>query len=165
MPSGCVYEMFSDNAKCNKTYIGSTTGSLRARLASHKYARHPIFTFGDADVRVLEKDIPAGELHQRKSAYMREKRDDLFNSRAAGRSQKHACHENVDESPAYSRAQYTPKRDGGDGNYRQLNYYKQHTKRILRKTCLKNARARGTLPSKRSLDKYQFTVDELRGLV
>ena len=62
MPSGCVYEMFSDNVKCNKTYIGSTTGSLRARLASHKYARHPIFTFGDADVRVLEKDIPAGEL-------------------------------------------------------------------------------------------------------
>ena len=145
MPSGCVYEMFSDNAKCNKTYIGSTTGSLRARLASHKYARHPIFTFGDADVRVLEKDIPAGELHQRKSAYMREKRDGLFNSRAAGR-------------------QYTPKRDGGDGNYRQLNYYKQHAKRILRKTCLKNARARGTLPSKRSLDKYQFTVDELHGL-
>jgi len=75
------------------------------------------------------------------------------------------CHENVDESPAYSRAQYTPKRDGGDGNYRQLNYYKQHAKRILRKTCLKNARARGTLPSKRSLDKYQFTADELRGLV
>ena len=165
MPSGCVYEMFSDNAKCNKTYIGSTTGSLRARLASHKYARHPIFTFGDADVRVLEQDIPAGELHQRKSAYMREKRDGLFNSRAAGLSQKHACHENVDESPAYNRAQYTPKRDGGDGNYRQLNYYKQHAKRILRKTCLKNARARGTLPSKRSLDKYQFTVDELRGLV
>ena len=96
MPTGCVYEMFSDNAKCNKTYIGSTTGSLRARLASHKYARHPIFTFGDADVRVLEKDIPAGELHQRKSAYMREKRDGLFNSRAAGCSQKHACHENVD---------------------------------------------------------------------
>ena len=153
--------MFSDNAKCDKTYIGSTTGSLRARLASHKYARHPIFTFGDAS----RKDIPAGELHQRKSAYMREKRDCLFNSRAAGRSQKHACHENVDESPACNRAQYTPKRDGGDGNYRQLNYYKQHTKRILRKTCLKNARARGTLPSKRSLDKYQFMVDELRGLV
>ena len=116
-------------------------------------------------MRVLEKDIPAGELHQRKGAYMREKRDGLFNSRAAGRSQKHACRENVDESPAYSRAQYTPKRDGGDGNYRQLNYYKQHAKRILRKTCLKNARARGTLPTKRSLDKYQFTVDELRGLV
>ena len=96
MPSGCVYEMFSDNAKCNKTYIGSTTGSLRARLASHKYARHPIFTFGDADVRVLEKDIPAGELHQRKSAYMREKRDGLFNSRVAGRSQEHTCHENVE---------------------------------------------------------------------
>ena len=128
MPSGCVYEMFSDNAKCNKTYIGSTTGSLRARLASHKYARHPIFAFGDADVRVLEKDIPAGELHQRKSAYMREKRDGVFNSRVPGRSRKHACHENVDESPAYSRAQYTPKRDGGDGNYRQLNYYKQHAK-------------------------------------
>ena len=164
MPSGCVYEMFSDNAKCNKTYIGSTTGSLRARLASHKYARHPIFTFGDADVRVLEKDIPAGELRQRKSAYMREKRDSLFNSRAAGRSQKHACHQNVDESRTHGRAQYTPKRDGGDGNYRQLNYYKQHAKRILRKTCLKNARARGTLPSKRSLDKYQFTVDELRDL-
>ena len=96
---------------------------------------------------------------------MREKRDGLFNSRVAGRSQKHACHENVDDSPAYNRAQYTPKRDGGDGNYRQLNYYKQHAKRILRKTCLKNARARGTLPSERSLDKYQFTVDELRGLV
>lgn len=115
-------------------------------------------------MRVLEKDIPAGELHQRKSAYMREKRNGLFNSRAAGRSQKHACHENVDESRTHGRAQYTPKRDGGDGNYRQLNYYKQHAKRILRKTCLKNARARGTLPSKRSLDKYQFTVDELRGL-
>ena len=88
MPSGCVYEMFSDNAKCDKTYIGSTTGSLRARLASHKYARHPIFTFGDADVRVLEKDIPAGELRQRKSAYMREKRDGVFNSRVPGRSRK-----------------------------------------------------------------------------
>ena len=165
MPPGCVYEMFSNNAKCNKTYIGSTTGSLRARLASHKYARHPIFKFGDADVRVLEKDIPAGELQQRKSAYMREKRDGLFNSRAAGCSQKHACHENVDVSRTHSRAQYMLKRDGGDGNYRQLNYYKQHAKRILRKTCLKNARARGTLPSKRSLDKYQFTADELRGLV
>ena len=163
MPSGCVYEMFSDNAKCDKTYIGSTTGSLRARLASHKYARHPIFTFGDADVRVLEKDIPAGELHQRKSAYMREKRDGLFNSRVAGRSQKHACHENVDESPAYGSSIYAEAVRRRWYNYRQLNHYKQHAKRILRKTCLKNARARGTLPSKRSLDKYQFKVDELRG--
>ena len=114
---------------------------------------------------LLEKDIPAGELHQRKSAYMREKRDGLFNSRVPGRSQKHACHENVDVSRTHSRAQYMLKRDGGDGNYRQLNYYKQHAKRILRKTFLKNARARGALPSKRSLDKYQFTADELRGLV
>ena len=99
MPSGCVYEMFSDNAKCDKTYIGSTTGSLRARLASHKYARHPIFTFGDADVRVLEKDIPAGELHQRKSAYMREKRDGLFNSPSCWtQSEEHVPRERGRES-------------------------------------------------------------------
>ena len=128
MPPGCVYEMFSNNAKCNKTYIGSTTGSLRARLASHKYARHPIFTFGDADVKFSKRTFQLESSISVKVPYMREKRDGLFNSRVAGRSQKHACHENVDESPAYSRAQYTPKRDGGDGNYRQLNYYKQHAK-------------------------------------
>jgi hypothetical protein len=159
--TGCVYEMFSNNKKCNKTYVGSTTGKPRGRLASHKYKKHPIFSFGEVDVRVLEKDIPVDDLRKREGEFIRERQGTLFNIRVAGRTQKERYHENIDASRAYQRSQYTPKKDGGADGYRQLNYYHDNARRILRRTCLQNAHKRGTPPTERSIKKYGFTAEEL----
>ena len=160
-PHGCIYEMFSKNEHCNKTYIGSTVHSIRARLASHRYNNHPIFKFGDVDVRVLEEDVPVENLRKREGELIRERKDTLFNTRIAGRTQKEKYHENLTESRAYHRSKYVPKKKGGDGAYRQLQYYNEHSATILRKTCLQNARKRGTPPTKRSIAKYGFTAEEL----
>lgn len=162
MTTGCVYEMFSPN--CKKTYIGSTINPPRVRLCAHKYKNHPIFQYGDVDVRVLEVDIPRSELRRREGYYIRQKMGNLFNSRVAGRSQKEKYWEDPEASRAYHRALYTPKKAGGDGQYRQLNRYNKNSYNILRQMCLKYARDHGTLPSRRSMEKYNFTEVELRTL-
>ena len=165
MATGCVYEMYSNNVTCNRTYIGSTTGNPRGRLASHKYKKHPIFQFGQVDVRVLEPNVPASELRKREGDFIRERRGSLFNLRVAGRTQREKYHENIEASRAYQRSQYVPKKDGNEGSYRQLDYYKENSERILRRLCLKNARARGTPPTPRSVQKYAFTDEELARLL
>ena len=162
---GRVYEMYSKNEQCNKTYIGSTINNPRGRLASHKYNHHAIFEFGDVDVRILEDNIPREQLRKREGEIIRERKDTLFNTRIAGRTQKEKYHENIDESRAYHRSQYVPKKKGGDGDYRQLQYYNDHAAKILRKTCLRNAHNRGTPPTERSIAKYEFTSEELEGLM
>jgi len=164
MATGCVYEMYSTNEQCNKTYIGSTRNNPRGRLASHKYNHHPIFEFGAVDVRILEDNIPIENLRKREGELIRERKGLVFNTRIAGRTQKEKYHENIDESRAYHRSKYVPKKHGGDGAYRQLQYYNENAVKILRNTCLKNARARGTPPTPRSVQKYGFTDEELAGL-
>ena len=68
---GRVYEMYSKNEQCNKTYIGSTVNNPRGRLASHKYNHHAIFEFGDVDVRILEDNIPREQLRKREGEMLR----------------------------------------------------------------------------------------------
>ena len=116
-------------------------------------------------MRILEDNIPREHLRRREGEIIRERKDTLFNTRIAGRTQKEKYHENVDESRAYHRAQYVPKKRGGDGDYRQLQYYNDNAAKILRKTCLKNAHDRGTPPTERSIAKYEFTSEELEGLM
>ena len=85
----------------------------------------------------------------------------LFNTRVAGRTQKEKYWEDVESSRQYHREQYTPMKEGGDGDYRQLNYYKKHRELVLRELCLKNAKKSARMPSRRSLLKYNFTQAEL----
>jgi len=160
LPTGCVYEMYSPH--CKKSYIGSTIRSLPVRLAAHKYKGHPLFNYGDVRIKVLEENIPRSELRRREGAYIRERKENLFNTRVAGRTSKEKYWENPDESRAYHRAQYTCIRDGGDGNYRQLNRYNENRYEILRNMCIKYARTNNTMPSRRSMEKYKITEDELR---
>jgi len=163
MIKGTVYELFSPN--CNKTYIGSTTKSLATRLNAHRYRNHPLFDYGEVDIRVLEQDIPKEELRKREGKHIRERINSVFNTRVAGRTQRERYYEDVDSSRAYHRQQYTPKRAGGDGNYRQLNRYKENKDVILRDMCIRNAYKYKRLPTKYSQLKYCLTKDEIADIL
>ena len=68
----------------------------------------------------------------------------------------------MDASRQHQRSQYTPIRDGGDENYRQLNRYKQNSYELTRQACIKIAKKQLRMPSRRSLtNKYNFTEAEL----
>jgi hypothetical protein len=156
---GTVYEMYSPH--CNKRYIGSTTASLKKRLHSHRHRKHPLFQYGEVKIRPLLENVPGIDLRKKEGEYIKARMSELFNKRVAGRTQKEKYWDDVDASREYHRNQYTPKKAGGDGTYRQLVRYQENKERILRELCLKNAVKRGSLPSKRSLRKYNFTEEEL----
>lgn len=157
--SGTVYEMYAPS--CNKKYIGSTTKALKLRLNAHRSKRHPLFHFDDVQIRTLEENVPLEKLRKREGEYIKQFKDNLFNTRVAGRTQKEKYWEDVESSRQYHRDQYTPMKEGGDGDYRQLNYYKKHRELVLRELCLKNAKKSARMPSRRSLLKYNFTQAEL----
>lgn len=156
---GTVYEMYSPN--CIKRYIGSTTQSLRQRLNAHRSRKHPIFAYDDVGIRPLLENVPDAELRKKEGEYIRRFQNDLFNTRVAGRTPKEKYWENVEASREYHRNQYIPIKEGGDGNYRQLQRYKDNREAILRQTCIRNAKKQLRLPSKRSQSKYNFTQCEI----
>jgi len=160
--NGTVYELYSPN--CNKTYIGSTTKCPKIRLSSHKSKHHPIFQYGDVNIRVLEENVPADELRKKEGEYIRRAHGQLFNTRIAGRTQREKYHEDLDASRERQRSMYTPKRDGGSGDYRQLNRYKKNRLQILRTLCIKNAQKHMRLPTKRSIEKHKITDEEIADL-
>jgi len=156
---GTVYEMFSPN--CNKRYIGSTTQSLRRRLSAHRRRNHPIFAFDDVQIQPLLENVPDDLLRKTEGEYIRKHKNNLFNTRVAGRTPREKYWEDPEASRAYHRNQYTPIKAGGDGNYRQLRHYQENKEAILRKTCLRNARKHLRLPTKRSIEKYNLTEREI----
>jgi len=156
---GTIYEMYSPH--CNKRYIGSTTRPLNLRLNAHRNKKHPLFAYNDVKIRPLEENVPDEKLRKREGQYIKAQMDNLFNTRVAGRTQKEKYWEDVDASRQHQRSQYTPIRDGGDGNYRQLNRYKQNSYEITRQACITNAKKQLRMPSRRSMTKYNFTEAEL----
>ena len=160
--SGTVYEMYSPH--CCKRYIGSTRRPLNLRLNAHRYRKHPLFQFADVQIRPLVENVPLVELRKKEGEYIKKHMDELYNERVAGRTQKEKYWEDVEASRQYHRNQYTPKKEGGDGDYRQLRRYEDNRETILRELCLKNAYKHKRLPSKRSLLKYNFTDAELDDL-
>jgi hypothetical protein len=151
--------MYSPN--CIKKYIGSTTQSLNKRLNSHRSRNHPIFAFDDVQIRPILENVPDEELRKKEGEYIRKFQKDLFNTRVAGRTPKEKYWEDVEASREYHRNQYIPIKEGGDGNYRQLQRYKDNRETILRQTCIRNAKKQLRLPSQRSQDKYNFTKTEI----
>ena len=160
--SGTVYEMYSPN--CNKTYIGSTKHPLRLRLLGHKYRNHPLFQYGEVNIRPLFTNVPSAELRKKEGECIKERMSDVFNKRVAGRTQKEKYHEDLDASRQYHRSKYTPKKNGGDGQYRQLLRYEKHREEILRQICLRNAVKYKRLPTKLSIQKYNLTDEEIADL-
>jgi len=156
---GTVYEMYAPN--CNKRYIGSTKKSLQKRLNAHKNKNHPLFAFGEVQIRPLLENVPEELLRKKEGEYIRRFKNDLFNTRVAGRTQKEKYWEDIEASRQYHRGLYTPKKSGGDGMYRQLTRYTENREVILRHLCIKNAKKYLRMPSKRSLAKYNFTDAEL----
>ena len=162
MKTGCVYELFSPS--CNKTYIGSTIQNINKRVTCHRSKKHPIFDYDDVQVRVLAKDVPEAELRKKEGEYIRKKWGNLFNTRIAGRTCKEKYYENWEESKKYHREQYVPKKNGGDGSYRQLQRYACNKYEILRRMCINNAIKLKRPPTKTSQTKYNFTLDELKSM-
>ena len=156
---GTVYEMYSPN--CNRTYIGSTIGALNLRLNSHRNKKHPIFAFADVSIRPLLENVPIEELRKKEGELIRQRKEHVFNKRVAGRTAKEKYWENIDASREYHRNRYTPKKYGGDGNYRQLQRYLENKYALLRSVCIKNAKKNGRLPTQTSQNKYNFTDAEL----
>ena len=136
--NGTVYELYSPN--CELRYIGSTKKRLNIRLSRTKVAPS-IFQHGDVNIRALEENVPADELKKKEGEYIRRAYGKLFNTRIAGRTQKERYYEDLDASRERQRSLYTPKRNGGSGDYRQLNRYNENRLQILRTLCIKNARS------------------------
>ena len=160
--NGTVYELYSPN--CELRYIGSTKKRLNIRLSSHKSKRHPIFQYSDVNIRALEENVPADELKKKEGEYIRRAYGKLFNTRIAGRTQRERYYEDLDASRERQRSLYTPKRNGGSGDYRQLNRYNENRLQILRTLCIKNAQKHLRLPAKRSIEKHKITDEEIADL-
>ena len=135
---------------------------LEERLRLHRQKPHPIFQHGDVEIEALERDVPDDKLLRAEGAHIKHYGlDNLFNVRVAGRTAKERYWDDIDASRERNRNEYTTKRDGGDGQYRQLLRYKENRENILRATCLKNAVKYKRLPTKLSIQKYNFTDDEI----
>jgi len=160
--NGTVYELYSPN--CELRYIGSTKKCLKTRLSAHKSKRHPIFQHSDVNIRALEENVPADKLKKKEGEYIRRAQGKLFNTRIAGRTQRERYYEDLDASREHQRNMYTPKRNGGSGDYRQLNRYKNNRLQILRTLCIKNAQKHLRLPAKRSIEKHKITDEEIADL-
>ena len=160
--NGTVYELYSPN--CELRYIGSTKKCLKIRLNAHKSKRHPIFQHSDVNIRALEENVPADKLKKKEGEYIRRAQGKLFNTRIAGRTQRERYYEDLDASREHQRSMYTPKKNGGDGQYRQLVRYEEHREKILRQICLRNAVRYKRLPTKLSIQKHNLTDEEIADL-
>lgn len=138
---------------------------LEERLRLHRQKPHPIFQHGDVEIEALERDVPDDKLLRAEGAHIKHYGlDNLFNVRVAGRTSKERYWDDIDASRERNRNEYTAKRDGGDGQYRQLVRYKENREKILRQSCLKNAVKYKRLPTKLSIQKYKLTDEEIADL-
>ncbi len=135
---------------------------LEQRLRLHRQKPHPIFQYGDVEIEVLERDVPDDKLLRAEGVHIkRYGLDNLFNVRVAGRTPKERYWDNIDTRRERNRNEYTTKRDGGDGSYRQLLNYNKNKFDILRKICLNRAHKLKRLPTVRSRKKFNMTAEEI----
>jgi len=138
---------------------------LQERLRLHRQKPHPIFQHGDVEIEVLERDVPDDTLLRTEGAHIKHYGlDNLFNVRVAGRTAKERYWDDIDASRERNRNEYTAKKNGGDGLYRQLVNYNKNKFDILRKACLSRAHKLKRLPTVRSQKKYNMSAKEIADL-
>ena len=170
MLQGKVYMLSSPNYP--KAYIGSTIQSMNRRLNRHRgkwnscRSRELFQACPDSiEVKILEevevKDRK--ELQHHEVRDLKEYRGMLVNRNMPYRDRKQRYQDNIVQEREYQRNRYATetKKNGGSGEYRQLQYYNDRKDTILRRTALLNAWKHKRLPFKSTMIKHNITEEDV----
>ena len=170
MLQGKVYMLSSPHYP--KAYIGSTIQSMNKRLNRHRgkwntcRSRELFQACPDSvDVKILQevevKD--RNELQHHEVRYLKEYRGKLVNRNMPYRDRKQRYQINIDREREYQRNRYATetKKNGGSGNYRQLQRYHDQKESILRHSALQNAWKMRRLPNKSTMTKHGITEEDV----
>ena len=174
MYQGKVYMLSSPNYP--KVYVGSTIQNLSRRMSRHRgkqntcRSRELFEACGDSvKVEVLEEVAvnDRRELERIEIRYLKKYQDMLVNRNMPHRDRKERYRENIDKMRAYHRERYADHtlKAGGDGNYRQLQYYNDRKADILRRSALLNAWKKDRLPLKSTMIKHNLTEEEVKQFI
>ena len=117
------------------------------------------------DVKILQevevKD--RNELLHHEVRYLKEYRGMLVNKVMPYRDRKQRYQINIDREREYQRNRYATeaKKNGGSGNYRQLQRYHDQKESILRHSALQNAWKMRRLPNKSTMTKHGITEEDV----
>ena len=133
-----------------KVYVGSTIQNLSRRISRHRCKQNTCRSkelfeaCGDTvKVEVLEEVAvnDRRQLERIEVSYLKKYQDIVVNRNMPYRDRKERYRQNIDKMRAYHRERYADQtiKAGGDGNYRQLQYYNDKKADILRRSALLNA--------------------------
>ena len=170
MLQGKIYMLSSPHHP--KVYVGSTIQPISKRLARHRgkantcRSRELFEKCGDSvQVDILERvDVrDRKELVAHEVRYLKKYQGKLVNKIMPLRDRKQHYHDNIEKMREYSRSRYAEKalKNGGDGEYRQLQYYKKKKDLILRRSTLMNAWKHNRMPFKSTMIKHNLTEEEV----
>jgi len=174
MLQGKVYMLSSPNFP--KVYIGSTIQPMNKRLNRHRSrwntcrSKELYHACPDTvEVRVLENiEVESRkELQHHEVRWLKKYQDKLVNRNMPYRNAKERYHENIDKMREYHRNRYaeTTKKNGGSGEYRQLEYYNERKDEILRHSALMNAYRHRRLPLQSTMTKYDISEEEVAAFI
>ena len=153
-------------------YVGSTIQSISRRMSRHRgksntcRSRELFEKCGDTvQVDILEQvDVSdRKELLQHEIRYLKKYADKVVNKIMPLRNRKQHYQDNIDKMREYHRSRYAEKalKNGGDGAYRQLQYYNDKKDLILRRSALINAWKHNRMPFKSTMIKHNLTEEEV----
>ena len=174
MHQGKVYMLSSPTYP--KVYVGSTIQKLSRRMSRHRgkqntcRSKELFDACGDTvKVEILEEVQVSDrrELERVEVKYLKKYKHMLVNKNMPYRDRKERYRDNIDRMRAYNRERYADKtlKSGGDGNYRQLQYYQDKKADILRRAALLNAWKHDRMPMKSTMIKHQLTEEEVKQFI
>ena len=103
------------------------------------------------------------ELQHHEVRDLKEYRGMLVNRNMPYRDRKQRYQDNIVQEREYQRNRYATetKKNGGSGEYRQLQYYNDRKDTILRRTALLNAWKHKRLPFKSTMIKHNITEEDV----
>ena len=171
---GKVYMLSSPNYP--KVYIGSTIQPLNKRVYCHSSkwntctSRQLYQACPDTvEVKILEEVEVRNrkELQHHEIRYIKKYQDTVMNRNVPLRTRKERYSDNIVQEREYQRNRYaeSAKKNGGDGDYRQLQYYKERKDTILRRCALVNAWKCNRLPNRSTMIKHNLTEEDVAAFV
>jgi len=170
MLHGKIYMLSSPNHP--KTYIGSTIQPMNVRLHKHRSkwnscSSKKLFQTSPESVKVtILENIEVqsrNELQYHEVQYLKRYWDTIVNRNMPHRDRKQRYQDNIDRERKYQRQLYATeaKKNGGSGNYRQLQRYHDQKESILRHSALQNAWKMRRLPNKSTMIRHCITEEDV----
>ena len=171
---GKVYMLSSPNYP--KVYIGSTIQPLNKRVYCHSSkwntctSRQLYQACPDTvEVKILEEVEVRNrkELQHHEIRYIKKYQDTVMNRNVPLRTRKERYSDNIVQEREYQRNRYaeSAKKNGGDGDYRQLQRYHDQKHSILRRCALMNSWKCNRLPNRSTMIKHNLIEEDVATFV